>query len=56
MNNDGSFEHDDSSGPKVYVRYKFKNDEKEYKDWITMPQFRNFQSIPIIEYCIIISK
>lgn len=56
MEGEGSFEHDDSSDSKVHVRYKFKNDEKEYKDWLTMTQFTNLQLIPIIEYCIITSE
>lgn len=55
MSGDESFEYDDSSAPKVHVRYKFKNEEKEYIGWLTMTQFKNLQSIPIIEYCIIIS-
>lgn len=56
MSDGGSFEYDDASISKVYVQYKFKNDEKEYRGWITMAQFKNLQSIPIIEYCMIISK
>ena len=56
MGDDGSFECDNSSVSKVYVQYKFKNDEEEYKGWLTMAQFKNLQSIPIIEYCMIISK
>lgn len=55
MGGGGTSGSDDASVAKVYVRYKFKNDEKEYRDWLTMTQFRNLQSIPIIEYCTIIS-
>jgi len=52
----GSSENDDVSIAKVYVRYKFKNDKKEYKEWLTMTQFRNLQSFALIEYCEIISE
>lgn len=41
--------------PKVYVRYKFKNDDKEHYHLLTVTQFQNLQSLPIIEYCIVIS-
>ncbi len=56
MSDGGSFECDDSSISKVHVQYKFKNDEKEYRGWLTMAQFKNLQLIPIIEYCMIISE
>ncbi len=56
MGDGRSFEYDESSVSKVYIRYKFKNDEKEYQGWLTMAQFKNLQSIPIIEYCMIVSE
>jgi hypothetical protein len=48
-------EDNDMLNAKVYVRYKFINDEKEYHSWLTMAQFRNLQSLSIIEYCKIVS-
>lgn len=54
MGGGGSSENNDASATKVYVRYKFKKDEKEYRDWLTMTQFRNLQSLLPIEYCEII--
>ena len=54
MGESDRFENNDMS--KVYVRYKFKNDDKEYHHLLTVTQFQNLQSLSIIEYCIIIEK
>ena len=56
MSGGGTDKSNDASVAKVNVRYKFKNDEKEYREWLTMDQFRNLQSLSLIEYCEIISK
>ena len=56
MGGGGESESNDASIIKVNVRYKFKNDEKEYREWMTMIQFKNLQSLSITEYCEIISK
>lgn len=56
MGGGGESESNDASIIKVNVRYKFKNDEKEYREWMTMIQFKNLQSLSTTEYCEIISK
>ncbi len=40
--------------PKMFVRYKFKNDNKEYEEWLTETHYKNLKSLDLIEYCKII--
>lgn len=41
---------------KVLVRFKFKGENNEYQEWMTLFQYDNLKLVKIIEYCEIISK
>jgi len=41
---------------KVLVRFKFKGENNEYQEWMTLFHYDNLKLVKIIEYCEIISK
>lgn len=55
MGSGGLMKSNDDSTSKVFVQYKFKKDETEYKDWLTKTQYKKLKSLSMIEYCKIIS-